>query len=164
MRWKLPKLSIAAQWALRYTAATWLVLGSIGFLLYTQISEVVLSGADFELRRHVSQLSELLARGNPSEAELANVIEAIIASSDPAERLAIEVYAGDGRIVVSRDILAPFAEPPPSLPSPPETLSYQVQRRDPYPFFVFVSGRGRLPRPGRHLRRALPSSSSSWPG
>jgi signal transduction histidine kinase len=112
----------------------------LAWFLYDRIASHILGGVETELIRQTTAVRETLGR-NPDRSDLiASFIESEIAAADPALRLAIELFDADGTSWLRRDILAPFSEPlPAGRPrGPGESLFYEVDRNDEYPFFVMV--------------------------
>jgi heavy metal sensor kinase len=139
------RLSIGARWALRYSSATFFLIGLLAAYLYGQISKQILSGAREELVRQTAAVSETIARNSDDFRVIAEFVETAIAGANPDLRLAIELLDRNGNVVLRRDILAPLAPPPAEShrSSSQERFFYEVASEDGYPYFGLVEANGR---------------------
>ena len=140
-----PRLSVGARWAIRYTAATVLLLILLTSLLHERIASSLLNGAELELRHHARSINEIIGRHGDDPALIAAFVETEIAGSDADQQLAVDLYDTARQRILGLDILAPFASPPPQWQpdEPGDVLLYREQRDERYPYLVLLAQNAR---------------------
>ena len=106
------KLSIGARWAFRFFVTSLAMVSILGMLGHVLARDALSKMTVSNLEDRVAGISEIIARHSNEPMVVANLIEASIAGSQEWERLAVELYDQDGVLVLQRDFLSPFTQPP----------------------------------------------------